>query len=111
MRTRLPDPTEAWTDDEAQVVLDEWRRSGDSIAAFARKHGVTASRLYWWKKRLAARPGLDAAVTALSLVPASIVSRGATLVIRLPGEVAIEVANASASWVAAVVVELMRPAP
>lgn len=110
MRTRLPDPADAWTDGDARLVLDECRRSGETIAGFARRHGVTASRLYFWKKRLQgnARP---AAPPTLSLVPASIISAEATLTIRLPGEVAIEVANASPSWAAALVAELARPLP
>lgn len=103
MRTRFPDPADSWSDDDARVVLDEWRRSGDSIAAFARKHGVTAPRLYWWKKRLVA-----SAAPTLSLVPATIVTREATIVIRLPGDVTIEVADASPNWVAAIVAELTR---
>jgi hypothetical protein len=104
MRTRLPDPAGAWTDDDARAVLDEWRRSGETLAAFGRRHGVTAARLYWWKKRLAATP-------TLSLVPASIISEGAVLTIRLPSGVAIEVTSASPSWVAAIVAELTRPLP
>ena len=103
MRTRFPDPADSWSDDDARVVLDEWRRSGDSIAAFARKHGVTAPRLYWWKKRLVTSAG-----PTLSLVPATIVTREATIAIRLPGDVTIEVANASPSWVAAIVAELTK---
>jgi len=110
MRTRLPDPAEAWTDDDARAVLDEWRRSGEPVAAFARRHGLTASRLYWWKKRLRV-PALPSPAPTLSLVPASIVSGEVTLTIRMPGEVAIEVANASPSWTAALIAELARPLP
>ena len=77
-----------------------------SIAAFARKRGFTAPRLYWWRKRLQ-----SSMTPALSLVPASIISTGASVTIRLPGEVAIEVANASPRWVAAIVAELTRPLP
>src|SRR5258705_5598101 len=106
MQTRFPDPGQTWTDDEARVVLDEWRRSGESIAAFARKHGFAAPRLYWWKKRL-----LSVTTRGLSLVPAAIISTGASVTIRLPGEVALEVANASPSWVAAIVAELTRSMP
>jgi transposase-like protein len=114
MRTRLPDPADSWTDDDARVALDEWRRSGESIAAFARKHGVAAPRLYWWKKKLRAPMAASSArskptTPMLSLVPASILLAGAALTIRLPGEVSIEVANASPSWVAAIVAELTRP--
>jgi hypothetical protein len=45
----------------------------------------------------------------LSLVPASIVTvGGATLTLRLPGEISIDVANASPTWVATLVAELTR---
>ena len=106
MRTRLPDPADGWTDDDARVVLDEWRRSGETIAAFARKRGIGAARLYWWRKQLAS------ALTAptLSLVPATIVTHGTAITIRLPRDVTLEVTNASPSWVAAVVAELTRSA-
>jgi transposase-like protein len=110
MRTRLPDPGDAWTDDDARIVLDEWQRSGETMAAFARQHGLTAARLYWWKKRLR-RAAPSPPAPTLSLVPASIVSGETTLTIRMPGEVAIEVANASPSWAAALIAELARPLP
>lgn len=107
MHTRFPHSAGAWTDDEARAVLDEWRRSGESIAEFARKRGVGAPRLYWWKKRLAT----TATSTNLALVPATIVSTETTVTIRLPGDVAIEVTNASPNWVAAIVAELARQLP
>lgn len=106
MRTQFPNPTAVWTADDARVVLDEWRRSGESVAAFARKHGLSAPRLYWWKKQLTSRQ----ADQALSLVPATIVTRTreASIAIRLPGNVTIDVTSASPSWVAAIVAELAR---
>jgi transposase-like protein len=104
-----------WTDHDARTVLDEWRRSGDSLAGFARKHGVTSARLYWWRKKLqatrAAAPAPAPRPPSMSLVPASIMSGGATLTIRLSGEVSIDVADASPSWVAAMVAELTRSLP
>jgi len=109
MRKRLSDPTGIWTDDDARTVLEEWRRSGDSIAAFARRHSVSAWRLYTWRKKLRMTAKPRAAPT-MSLVPASIVAvSGAMLTLRLPGEVSIDVANASPSWVATLVAELTRP--
>src|SRR5262252_654886 len=108
MRKRFPDPGSTWTDDDARAVLEEWRRSGDSIAAFARRHSVSAWRLYSWRKKLPTTAKPRAAPT-LSLVPASIVAvSGATLTLRLPGEVSIDVANASPGWVATLVAELTR---
>lgn len=89
-------------------MLEEWRRSGDSIAAFARRRSVSAWRLYAWRKKLRTTATSRAEPT-LSLVPASIVAvSGATLTLRLPGEVSIDVANASPTWVATLVAELTR---
>jgi transposase-like protein len=108
MRKRFSDPAGSWTEDDARAVVEEWRRSGETIAAFARRHSMSAWRLYSWRKKLRteAKPR---AVPTLSLVPASIVAvSGATLTLRLPGEVSIEVANASPSWVATLVAELTR---
>ena len=108
MGKRFPDPADTWTDDDARTVLEEWRRSGDSIAAFARRHSVSAWRLYSWRQKLRTTAKPRAAPT-LSLVPASIVTvSGVTLTLRLPGEVTIDVANASPSWVATLVAELSR---
>src|SRR5262245_40605235 len=83
MRKRFSDPAGTWTDDDARRLLDEWRRSGDTIAAFARRHSVSAWRLYSWRTKLrtTATPG---AAPTLSLVPASIVAvSGTTLTLRL----------------------------
>jgi len=50
------------------------------------------------------------AAPTLSLVPATIVAvSGATLTLRLPGEVTIDIANVSPSWVATLIAELTRP--
>ena len=58
-----------------------------------------------------AGPGATPPPPPMSLVPGSIVVGGASLMIRLPGEVSIDVAEASPSWVAAMVVELTRSLP
>jgi transposase-like protein len=103
----LPDLSTTWTEHDARQVLDEWRQSGQTIAAFARERGVSAPRLYWWRRRV---PQAIAIAPAMSLVPAKIVVRpeAAATVIRLPSGIAIEIANASPSLVAAIVSELER---
>lgn len=105
MGFRIPDPSAAWTPDEARAIFDEWHRSGESVAAFARRHGVSATRLYWWRRRLD-----DASVTHVqpAFVPASIVSTDATATVRLAGGVTIEIAHVTPSWIAAMVAELAR---
>ena len=43
-----------WRAAEAARVLEAWRRSGQSGAAFAREHGVCVRRLLRWRDRLEA---------------------------------------------------------
>ncbi len=42
-----------WTESEARAALEEQRASGESAHQFARRKGVSAQRLFYWKKRLA----------------------------------------------------------
>lgn len=107
MRTHFPDREDIWTPDEAGRILDEAEQSGESLAAFARSHGVTPARLYWWRSRLA---GSRAARSPLALVPA-IVVRAAAVVIRLRGDVTIEIADAAPATIAAIAAELARSLP
>jgi hypothetical protein len=44
----------SWREGEAEVVLEAWRRSGESLTAFARRLGVLPCRLSRWERRLAA---------------------------------------------------------
>ena len=51
-----------WSADEAQRILDEWAKSGESLHAFAKERRLVPQRLWWWQKRLAGkrrRPGAD----------------------------------------------------
>jgi transposase-like protein len=41
-----------WRATDAERVLEAWRRSGQSAAAFAREHGLSAARLLRWRARL-----------------------------------------------------------
>jgi hypothetical protein len=42
-----------WGAGEAEVVLAAWRKSGVSLSAFGRQHGLDAWRLMRWRRRLA----------------------------------------------------------
>ena len=47
-----------WSEAVARRLLDEWAKSGESLAAFARRRGFLPQRLSWWSKRLASvKPG------------------------------------------------------
>jgi hypothetical protein len=109
---QLPAADERWTDDEARLVLEAWRQSGDSGAVFARARGLKAPRLYRWSNRLRGRAvPKQRAVAAMSLVPAVVTTKDAELVIRVPNGVAIEIAHGSPTWIATVISELMRTSP
>jgi hypothetical protein len=43
-----------WRAGDAQEILDLWRRSGMTLAGFARAHGVKCNRLARWRARLTA---------------------------------------------------------
>ncbi len=44
-----------WTVEEARAVLRDLERSGLSAFAFARREGISSTRLSYWRKRLGAR--------------------------------------------------------
>lgn len=43
-----------WRAEDARVMVAAWRASGLSVTAFARRHGVSRSRLVWWRDRVKA---------------------------------------------------------
>ncbi len=50
-----------WREDEARRVLALREASGESEAGFARRHGLRARRLGWWRRRLEEWTADDAA--------------------------------------------------
>ena len=92
--------TTRWSEDDGRAALDAWRRSGLGARSFAREHGISEQRLYWWRDRLAATP-------LMSLVPGEIVdvaheSERLQIVIRA-GQTTMEISCASAGWIAELV--------
>jgi hypothetical protein len=70
---QLPAVEAEWTEDDVRRVLEDWRHSGQTIAAFARQRGLSAPRLYWWRRRLSKdRP---VAPPSMSLVPARVMAK------------------------------------
>jgi hypothetical protein len=63
-----------------RAVLERWRRSGESAAAFCRRHGIKPQKLSYWKRAL----GLGAPVVrrrsaprrAVDFVPVRLVGPG-----------------------------------
>jgi hypothetical protein len=90
-----------WTPDEARRVLDDWRASGLSLAAYAQRRGIGYERLGRWKRRLAraeagAKAGAARSVNALRPVrvvaPAGIGGEDWGFEIRLADGQAVRVA-------------------
>jgi transposase-like protein len=116
--TRVADEPKEWTEDDARRLLAQWRQGGGSLAAFARERGMSAPRLYWWRRRLrSAEPA--AAAAARTLVPAKVLpvspavirvasEAGVAVSLHLPGGIELEISNASPTWVAAMATELAR---
>lgn len=50
---------EAWTAEQAKQVLAAQGHSRQTIAQFAKKHGLTPERLYNWKRKLGPGPWLE----------------------------------------------------
>jgi len=103
-----------WSREQAAAILEEWRSSGQSIAAFAREHGVVAQRLHWWRARLRGQPAPRADSPRHNLVPAIITGApllAASVTVRTTTGEAVEVSEPSSvspDWVAAVVVAISR---
>ena len=47
-----PPQGRVWTREDARRMEEAWRRSGEKVGAFARRHAVGEERLRWWLRRL-----------------------------------------------------------
>lgn len=103
-----------WTVEEAEEVLAAWSSDGESIAGFAREHGLQAQRLQYWRKRLSKSSDgsktADEGVGGLSFAPVLVKGVGAApaAVVRV-GDVEIEVhdpGRVAGSWIAGLVREM-----
>ena len=105
-----------WTAAEARRVLKAWRASGLPLATFARKRGLCAERVRWWRQRLG--DGHAPREELLKLVPAVVTglppSTANTALTVRAGDVVVEIADVSAvppAWVSALVSGIARPTP
>jgi hypothetical protein len=106
--------TTRWSWKQGSKVIGEWRRSGLSMAAFARKRGLGTQRLRYWRDRVEGdgtgegeRRGAEA-----KLVPGVVVGIGSLRIsVHLSRGVIVEAAAADdlePAWLAELVVELER---
>jgi transposase-like protein len=79
-----------WTKQDARILLEAIERSGETIRAFARAHGLNENRIYKWREALANED--REALEQLSFKPVVVtgLGRSPTLVVRL-GELEIDV--------------------
>ena len=101
-----------WRPEDAARVLDDWSRSGLTMAAFAREHGLGLHRIRWWQGRQNERKA--AAVHLVPVTPRQAPLVGLTsaiapaMVVDVDG-VRIELRESSEAdprWVAALVLGL-----
>jgi transposase-like protein len=74
-----------WSEQEARDALAELSESGESISQFAHRRGVSAQRIYYWKKRIThtAPPAFVAVpLTTTSAAQIEIVAEGVTVRVR-----------------------------
>jgi transposase-like protein len=95
-----------WTEDEARAALEELARTGERPETFARRHGISAQRLRYWRKQLANTVATPPAFVAMTLPEAASARR--QVEVRID-EVVIAVADhADVELVASLVAAIVR---
>jgi transposase-like protein len=101
------------------ALVARWVKSGATLSAFARSHGITRDKLQYWVRRLKARKGAGrsgrrrvARKAAVSFSPVHVVAApvGAALEVVLPDGVRVSVDRGAAPDLAVVVIEALRRA-
>src|SRR5688572_27207132 len=106
----LPDPSSYWSENEGRRVVEAWRRSGETVSAFARRHGLRGKRVMYWSQRFATSAAAPAP-PRLTFVPAAVTSAEVGAVIRATNGVVIELTGATPEQIAAITNALeTRPA-
>jgi hypothetical protein len=101
-------------------VIEAWSTSGETVAAFARRVGLGAGRIYWWRERMGGvqttagvvearavpAPGPAFLPVVVRAAPASSGATSAPITVCMQGGLRVEVAGLdgmSAAWVATLV--------
>jgi transposase-like protein len=64
-----------WTVEDAREMEEAWKRSGETVGGFARRHGVGAERLRWWLRRLSVEQQGSKSVPAVRFAPVRVVEQ------------------------------------
>ena len=102
-----------WAEADGRAALAAWRASGETLAAFAERHGLGIKRLTRWHRRF------DVAPTSRPSLPAppprgfaslDLITQAAdTITIRV-GAIEVVAPNATPAWIATLVIALTRAA-
>ena len=99
-----------WTIQEARRAVGACEGSGLTTAEFARRHGATAGRFQYWRRRLAVvGPAGEARLVPVRVVAAGqarLVERESGRVVLLDGRTRVEMEGMPAEWVAKLVLLL-----
>ncbi len=63
-----------WSASRARELLTEAKQSGESLSAFAQRHGIDPQRLYSWRRKLDAGRGPDSSGAREAFVPVRVAS-------------------------------------
>lgn len=105
---RIPTSSKYWSEAEGRAVVEAWRRSGEPVSTFARRHGVQSRRIKYWAER---HSGAEMAAPRLALVPATVTSAVEVAAVIRVGAVTIELSSATPDQVATIAQALARTAP
>jgi transposase-like protein len=79
-----------WGEAEGRAAVAAWRASGESLAGFCRRHGVSAQRIRWWRDRGGGRAGRRSE-EEVKLLPVAVVGSGAAAAAAAGGAIEIDV--------------------
>jgi transposase-like protein len=99
----------SWSEEDARRVLDAQEESGETIWAFARRRGLSAPRVYWWKRHLGQRSKTSLPAFASLVVREGTARIDDAVVVLVKGTFRLELrvlSDESARWMSVLVHEL-----
>jgi hypothetical protein len=77
-RTRIAEVAVSryWRESEGRLVVAAWKRSGETLAGFAGRHGIHPDRVARWAKRVDRGVGKEPSFHPVRVVAQSIVGAG-----------------------------------
>jgi transposase-like protein len=63
-----------WRSEDARVAVEAWDRSGETLAAFGRRHGIKPQRIRRWADRLAEHDEVPTTAESVQFYPVRLVT-------------------------------------